>query len=297
MGVKISVVINTFNEEVNIEKAIKSVSWADEILVCDMNSGDHTVEISKKLGAKIFNHKKMDYVEPARNYAISKATGDWILILDADERVPQSLAIRLQEIVGKTKQIDNVKLPRKNIIFGKWIKASMWWPDYQVRFFKAGKVTWRNEIHSKPDIKGESIDLEPEEKWALIHYNYNNLSQYFDRMNRYTDIEAKELISHGYKFCWQDIIQKPLSEFLSRFFANKGFEDGLHGLALSLLQAFSFLAVYLKVWEIEKFKPQGLNLEEMEIIKNKSGEELNYWLKKSRIRDNIFKTFLKKIKN
>jgi len=297
MGVKVSVVINTFNEEKNIQRAIKSVDWADEIVVCDMHSGDNTVAIAKKLGAKIFFHEKMDYVEPARNFAISKASNDWILVLDADEEINETLAARLQEIAVKTKQIDSVKLPRKNIIFGKWIKASMWWPDYQVRFFKAGKVKWRNEIHSKPEIEGESIDLEPEEKWALIHYNYNNLSQYIERMNRYTDIEAKELVSHGYKFCWQDLIQKPLSEFLSRFFAGRGFEDGLHGLALSLLQAFSFLAVYLKVWEIEKFKQQELNLKELEIIKNKGGEELNYWFKKSGFRKNIFKTFLKKFKN
>ena len=219
MTQKISVVINTFNEEANMEKAIKSVSWADETIICDMHSGDNTVAIAKKLGAKIFFHEQVDYVEPARNFAISQATGDWILVLDADERIPQTLAKRLQEIAANMKQISSVKLPRKNIIFGKWMKTSMWWPDYQIRFFKAGKVKWRNEIHSKPEIEGGSIDLEPEEKWALIHYNYNNLSQYIGRMNRYTDIEAKELINNGYKFCWQDIIQKPLSEFLSRFFA------------------------------------------------------------------------------
>ena len=280
-----------------MEKAIKSVSWADETIICDMHSGDNTVAIAKKLGAKIFFHEQVDYVEPARNFAISQATGDWILVLDADERIPQTLAKRLQEIAANMKQISSVKLPRQNIIFGKWMKTSMWWPDYQIRFFKAGKVKWRNEIHSKPEIEGGSIDLEPEEKWALIHYNYNNLSQYIGRMNRYTDIEAKELINNGYKFCWQDIIQKPLSEFLSRFFAGRGFEDGLHGLALSMLQAFSFLAVYLKVWEIEKFGQQELNLEELEIIKNKGGRELNYWFKKSGSNGNIFKSFLKKFNN
>lgn len=280
MGTKISVVINTLNEEANIKRAIAYVSWADEILVCDMYSEDKTVEIAKKLGAKVVYHKKVDYVEPARNFAISKANGDWILVLDADEEIPDTLARRLKEIAHKMKQIDVIQIPRKNIIFGKWMKASMWWPDYQVRFFKKGKVSWQDKIHSKPKVSGESLVLEPEEKWAIIHHNYQSLSQYLDRMNRYTAIEARELVGSGYKFHWQDLIQKPLSEFLSRFFASSGCKDGLHGLALSLLQAFSFLAVYLKVWEIDKFKQQELKSEELEMAKGKAGDELNYWFKK-----------------
>lgn len=277
---KISVVINTLNEEANIKRAMASVAWADEILVCDMYSEDKTVEIAKKLGAKVVYHKKADYVEPARNFAISKASGDWILVLDADEEITDTLARRLKEIAQKMKQVMVVWIPRKNIIFNKWMKASMWWPDHQVRFFKAGQVKWKNEIHSKPEIEGESIVLDPVEKWAIIHHNYNSLSQYIERMNRYTAIEAKELVGSGYQFAWEDLIQKPLSEFLSRFFASSGYKDGLHGLALSLLQAASFLAVYLKVWERESFKQQELKSEELEQVKAKAGEELNYWFKK-----------------
>lgn len=277
---KISVVINTLNEEANIKRAMASVAWADEILVCDMYSEDKTVEIAKKLGAKVVYHKKADYVEPARNFAISKASGDWILVLDADEEITDILARRLKEITQKMKQVMVVWIPRKNIIFNKWMKASMWWPDHQVRFFKAGKVRWQNKIHSKPQFTGESLTLEPEEKWAIIHHNYNSLSQYIERMNRYTTIEAQELVKGGYKFAWEDLVQKPLSEFLSRFFASSGHKDGLHGLALSLLQAASFLAVYLKVWERESFKQQELKSEELEQVKAKAGEELNYWFKK-----------------
>src|SRR3989344_1312352 len=109
---KISVVINTLNEEKNIERAMKSVNWAGEIVVCDMYSEDNTVEIAKKLGAKICFHKKTNYVEPARNFAISKATGDWILVLDADEEIPDSLSKRLQEIAEKMHQINFVEIPR-----------------------------------------------------------------------------------------------------------------------------------------------------------------------------------------
>src|SRR5688572_12024024 len=95
----ISVVINTFNEEKNIERAIKSVAWADEILVCDMHSDDNTAIIARKLGATVFLHKRVGFVEPARNFAISKASNDWILILDADEEIPGSLSDKFKEII------------------------------------------------------------------------------------------------------------------------------------------------------------------------------------------------------
>ncbi len=293
---KISAVINTFNEEANIKRAIESVKWADEIIVCDMHSSDQTVKVAKKFGAKIAYHKKEEYVELARNFAISKAISDWILVVDPDEEVPQSLAVRLVEISRKMKRIDYVRLPRKNTIFGKWMKASMWWPDYNIRFFRKGKVAWTNKIHRPPEARGAGLDLPEDEKWAIVHHHYESVSQFLQRMDRYTKIQSMELKKEGYKFSWQDLISKPLREFLSRFFANRGYEDGLHGLALSLLQAFSFLAVYLKVWEMDKFKEQELKLEELELIKKQAGEELNYWFNKSEARGNLFKTFFKKFK-
>jgi len=114
-------------------------------------------------------------------------------------------------------------------------------------------VTWSNAIHSKPKSEGQGIKLPPEEYSALTHYNYSSLNQFLERMIRYTDIQAKELMDGGYQFSWKDLLIKPLSEFLTRFFVQHGFEDGLHGLALALLQAFSFVVVYLKVWEKKGF--------------------------------------------
>src|SRR3989344_2370341 len=97
---KISVVINTLNEEKNIERVIKSTSWADEIIVCDMYSTDRTVEFARKSGAKIVFHKKLNYVEPARNFAISKASNEWVLILDSDEEIPSTLSEKLIRIAS-----------------------------------------------------------------------------------------------------------------------------------------------------------------------------------------------------
>lgn len=292
---KISVVINTWNEEKNIERAIKSVVWADEILVCDMHSEDKTVQIAKELGAKIVLCKKSDYVEPARNFAISHSIGPWVLILDADEEIPPSLALRLRQISQKMKEIDYVKIPRKNIIFGKWMMASMWWPDLNVRFFKKGRVEWTDKIHRPPKTIGEGLDLPAEEQFAIIHNHYKSISQFLDRMARYTKIQAVELIKEGYKFEWQDFARKPLSEFLSRFFANRGFEDGLHGLALSLLQAFSQLLVYLQVWEMKKFDEKNINIDEVKLLKQQAGKEFDWWI--NHISKTGFKGFIKKIKD
>ena len=296
MNSNISIVINTLNEDRDIKRAIKSGKWADEVVVCDMHSNDKTVEIAKKLGAKIVSHKRLDYVEPARNFAISKAANEWILVLDPDEEIPESLKERLMEIASKMDQIDYVRLPRKNVIFGKWMKGAMWWPDYNVRFFKKGKVLWTDEIHRPPETEGKGLDLSADEGLAIIHHNYQTIFQFIERMNRYTTVEAEELKKQGYKFNWQDLFDKPLNEFLSRFFANRGFEDGLHGLALSMLQAFSFLIVYLKVWENSSFKETALNLTDLEAEKSKMGYQINYWMKEIKSSKNPFKRFFSKFK-
>lgn len=282
MDKKISVVINTFNEERNIAKAIKSVDWADEIFVCDMYSQDKTAEIAKKMGAKVVTYRSLKYVEPARNFAISKTLGDWILVLDPDEEIPESLKMRLIQIAGKMEQINYVRIPRKNIIFNKWMQTTGWWPDYNIRFFKKGKVRWTDKIHRPPEVSGVGIDLPAEEKWAIIHHNYQTISQFVERMNRYTTIEAEQLRKEGYKFNFKDLLRKPLNEFLSRFFASHGYEDGLHGLALSFLQALSCMVVYLKIWEMSKFKEYSIETAELDEQLVKSGQAITYWMKQSK---------------
>lgn len=297
MDKKISVVINTLNEEEKIARAIKSVSWADEVIVVDMRSEDKTIEVATRLGVKVFSTERSSYVEPARNFAVSKASHDWVLVLDPDEEVGKELAERLQELVASEIVSDYVRVPRKNLIFSKWMKATGWWPDYNIRFFKKGSVEWSNKIHIPPKTKGQGLDLPAEEKYAIIHHHYTSLSQYLQRLDRYTTIQAKELLDDGYKFSWADLIHKPLSEFLSRYFAQKGYEDGLHGLVMSLLQSFSFLIVYLKVWEQEKFKEQDLSMKKLKGEVEKSRKELDYWFKYVNLSRNPFKKFVQKIIN
>lgn len=297
MRSKISVVINTLNEEENIKRAIDSVATiADEIVLCDMYSTDKTVEIAKKLGAKIFYHKNIGFVEPARNFAVSKAEGDWVLVLDADEEISAKLSEHLKKIV-ELNNCDFVNIPRKNIIFGKWMHASMWWPDPLIRFFRKGTVIWSDEIHRPPTTKGVEFNLPFEQDLAITHYNYKSISEFLLRMDRYSTIQAEEIFDKGEKFNWRDLVTKPLNEFLSRFFAHRGFEDGVHGLALALLQSFSFLIVYLKLWELEKFKEEKLAVKEVEDLAKKSGKEINYWFRYIDLSSNPLLAALQKAKN
>jgi glycosyltransferase involved in cell wall biosynthesis len=274
---RISVVINTLNEEENLLKALSSIKkLADEIVVVDMHSTDNTVKIAKKAGAKVFKHKRTGYVEPARNFAIKKATGDWILMLDADEEVSLSLSVSLGKIIKRPKA-DYYRLPRKNIIFGKWIKHSRWWPDYNIRFFKKGYVDWSEIIHSVPLTKGKGLDLEAKEGNAITHYHYKSIDQYIDRMNNYSARYAKMRFEEGYKFRWHDLIKRPSDEFLSRYFFGKGYRDGIHGLALSGLQAFFEFVIYLKIWQLNKFKEKDISISEIIKKMKVSESDLHYW--------------------
>ena len=285
---RISVVINTLNEEKNLPRVIASVkTLAHEIVVVDMKSEDETVKVAKKLGAKVYEHTRMGYVEPARNFAISKTTGSWVLVLDADEEIPSSLGSRLKKIV-KNPKADFFRIPRKNIIFGKWIKHSRWWPDYNIRFFKKGYVIWNEVIHSIPMTQGVGFDLPAKEELAIIHYNYNSIEQYLERMNRYSSVQAKILIEGNHKFIWKDLISKPVNEFLSRYFAGEGYKDGLHGLALSLLQATSELIVYLKVWQAEKFMEQAISVKEIDNEFGSLIKEVKWWISDTKIKSKGF---------
>lgn len=293
---KISVVINTLNEETDIGRAVKSAGWADEVVVCDMHSEDKTAQVAKKSGARVVQHDRKNYVELARNFNISQAKNDWVLILDPDEEIPSGLSKKLLEIASEDK-VSFVEIPRKNIIFGKWMKASMWWPDYNIRFFKKGQVVYEGQIHRPPQTQGDGLKLPDEENYALNHYHYTAISQFIGRMNRYTTAQAQELNNDGYKFNWPDLITKPLNEFLGRYFANKGFQDGLHGLALSLLQAFSFLIVYLKLWEMEKFTQQEVGLSEVKNVSQKAGQEISHWFKYANLSSNPVVNLAQRIRN
>jgi len=250
---------------------------ADEIIIVDNTSSDNTVSIAKKYTKHVFIRPNNPMLNVNKNFGFTKATGDWILNLDSDERITSELAKEIKEKIENT-DIVGYWIPRKNIIFGKWIQNSIWWPDYHMRLFRNGKGTFKEvHVHELLEVKGPKERLEN----PMIHENYQTISQYLYKLDKiYTTNEAENLFKTGKKIVWIDAIRFPVEDFLKTFFAQKGYRDGLHGLVLSILQAFYAEIVFAKLWEKQGFEEYndrnflGKVKQEFE----KVGKEINYWL-------------------
>lgn len=250
----ISVVLVNLNEAGKLERCFKSLKgFVDETVVLDLGSRDRSIAVCKEFGAKVFEHPFVSFVEKVRNFAVSKAGGDWILVLDPDEMIGEKLKDRLKQIIDEDK-FTAVNIPRKNIFFGKWIAHTNWWPDKHVRFFKKGVISWNDEIHEYPKVSGKILNLEAKEDLAIVHLGYESISEFIDRQNRYSTIKAKNLYDSGSRFSWALFLWEPFREFLTRFIKHKGFLDGFHGFALTILMMVYQLQVMIKLWEMEKQK-------------------------------------------
>lgn len=280
----LSVVVTAWNEEKNLSRAVASVrQLADEIIVVvDEASTDNTLAVAKGLQCQVFTHVHAGIVEPMRNWSISKASGDWILLLDADEEITAELASRIQKLVRSTKS-DYFRIGRKNMIFNRWIKSEHWWPDYVYRLFKKGHVSWEDVIHSVPFTRGKGEDLPIKEDLAILHHHYETVGQYVDRLNRYTDHQVQHLVDQGYSFTWSDVVTKPVEEFLTQYFARRGYSEGLHGLALALLQAFSECVLYLKMWQYSGFVPVQVIPDQVQEVNRKQQQQLRWWLYQAKV--------------
>lgn len=294
---KLSVVILTKNEEKNIADCIKNLEFADEILIVDDGSEDKTIERAKKLGAQAYE-RKLDNFAAQRNFALTKAKGQWVLFVDADERVSDSLGKEIRLIIQKSKndnnQISGYWIPRKNRIFNKFFKDTDWYPDYQLRLVKNGKAKYKRAVHEKVEIEGNTSYL----KNPIIHYNYDTVDQFIVKNYiQYSDYEAQILLEEGYSFNLRDLVEKPLSEFLRRFYAGKGYKDGVHGLIASVLVAFATFIVYVKMWEKQGFRERKISINEIEYELKSESKNFRYWFKKVKLdsEDNIIKKGLIKL--
>lgn len=274
--VKLSVVINTKNVAHTLEKTLRSVVFADEIIIVDAHSTDTTVNIAERYTKQIFYMDGPKYVEPYRNFALSKARHEWILVLDADEQIPEELQAILKSIMQEKNSADAYYLPRKNYIFNKWIEHTGWWPDYQLRFFRRGAVKWNDAIHSIPTVVGRTSWLPANEQHSITHDNYTSVSQFLEKLNLYTSIQAQEK-SHTNQemFSAEALLEIFVGEFVRRAYALNGVSDGFHGIALSLLQGMSEASVYLKQWEEKGFPNQ--NAGNTGVIMQKLYRVLAYW--------------------
>jgi len=240
---KISVIIITGNEEENIRDCLKSVSWADEIIVVDSESVDKTIEIAKEFTSKIFIHKWEGYARQ-KLFALEKSNNEWVLSLDADERVKPELA---EEILNKDLSVAvGYYIRRENYFMGKLITGCGWGNDYQLRLFKKSKTKLTdNLVHEGFVVDGKRLKL----KRTIIHLTNKNLYQAIEKANKYSSLESIEKYKSK-NVSALAIIFKPIFELYQHFVARKGYKDGVHGLLVSLIHALTKLMVLSKIWEL-----------------------------------------------
>lgn len=252
-GPEISVLINTLNEEHNLPFALRSVAaWAAEVIVVDMHSTDATRDIASQFGARVFLHEPLGFPDPARAFAIEQARCPWILILDADELVPIGLYRALCQVVAAG-DVDVVRIPRQNYMFGARIEHSGWHPfdDRQARFFRKGALTTTHEIHRflKPAPDARQLSLPYSEGASLVHFNYVSVSHFIEKLNRYTSIEATQEIERGHAVSDLGAVCLAFREWFTRYVRKQGFRDGWRGLYLASMMAFYRLAIAAKMRE------------------------------------------------
>lgn len=261
--VMITALIHTLNEERMLPDCIASVRWADEILVADMASTDGTRRIAKDNGARILDMPLEPIVERVRNLAIAQARGDWVLVLDADERASDGLANRLQAIALQP-EAEAYGIPSKNIFLGVWLEHR-WWPDHHIRFFRRGAVKWTQHLHEHPSVTGKVIYLPADPNVCLVHLAVTSLPSHLEKLARYSRHDAERLLHRPRLPVWPWLIRRPLGEFYGRYFRDQAWRHGMHGLVWSLVQAAYELQVAMNYWalrqtETPSFTPKRLRL-------------------------------------
>ncbi|HSW53636.1 MAG TPA: glycosyltransferase family 2 protein [Ignavibacteriaceae bacterium] len=245
---KISVTIITKDEEKNISDCLKSVEWADEIIVVDSESTDRTVELAKKFTDKVFIRKWEGYV-PQKRYALSLAANEWVLSLDADERVTEELKEEILNLLPS--DFSGFRIRRKNFLLKKEITSCGWEKDYQLRLFKKGKTDLNERlVHEKFVTEGKVGTL----KNPMLHFTFSSFEEYLAKINSYTSLKAQELFKKKKKVGGWTIFSHTISAFFAFFFIRRGFKDGVYGLIISLLHSVSTMMNYIKLLELQNKK-------------------------------------------
>ena len=243
MKTTIGALVLTYNEEDRIEDCLRSIEWVDEIVVIDSFSEDETLNICNKYTKKIYQRKFDDFATQ-RNYGLQKIETDWILILDADERVTEDLS---SEIIRKinSPNFQAYEVPRKNIFMGEWLKCCGLYPDYTMRLFKNDDIEYENKVHEGINYDGNIGKLDND----LIHHTYRNLSHYSYKMNHYADLSARDKFKDGKKTTIFYVLLRPIFDFIQMYILQRGFTGGAPGLIYSIIHSYYTFLKYARLWE------------------------------------------------
>ncbi|MBW7960021.1 hypothetical protein B6D29_03440 [Microgenomates bacterium UTCPR1] len=286
----ISAVIVVKDNPPFLQKVIDSViDFVTEIVIVDIGISPELIGILKKIRkVKLVKvDRQVPYVEIIREKTKDFVKSDYVFFLDPDEIVtPKLKTIIKSHLVS----YDFFKIPRKNIIFGRWIKHSRWWPDYQVRLFKKNKVKWPKIIHRQPKVSGHGFEVEAKEEFALVHHNYRDIDEFLSKAKRYAKYEAQEFVDEKKEYGFSITIKRSLNEFISRYFAAKGYKDGKQGFVLAMLQMIYYFFVYFYYLEMKKFKTEE-KIDEADFFKNGLKEVLS-WKPKTTLKEKLIKKLL-----
>jgi glycosyltransferase involved in cell wall biosynthesis len=242
---KLSVIITTFNEEVNIAECIQSVLWADEILVVDSFSADRTVAEVQRFPVRLLQR---EYYGSAaqKNWALDRVEHEWVLIVDADERVTPELAEEILRLLATKPPVDGYFIRRENVFVDRVMRHSGWSTDKVIRLFRRDKGRYPNRrVHADLAIAGPTPLLDH----AFLHYTFRSFDQYFDKFLNYAEWGAAQAFREGRQAGVVEIAGRPLWRFFRTYVLQLGLLDGLHGLVLCSLQAFGVFLKYARLWE------------------------------------------------
>lgn len=250
----ISVVILTKNEEKNILDCLEGVMWADEIIIVDDNSEDRTIEVVKSLSnkkIKVYSKALNEDFSSQRNYALSKTTKEWVLFLDADERVTNELREEINWLIIGERNMSKYNgfyIQRKDVIFGKMLKYGETGKIKLLRLARKKAGIWYGKVHEQWQVDGKVSELEH----SLIHYPHQTIDEFLKEINFYTSLRAKELYQNGVEVSFLDIVIYPKAKFILNYFINLGFLDGIEGFVFAIFMSFHSFLVRGKLWLLWK---------------------------------------------
>jgi len=242
--IKITAIIPTLNEEVHIIDAIKSVDFADEIIVIDSFSTDRTVELAKAENVKLLQQRFVDF-SSQKNYAIEQATHNWIYVLDADERVSPQLRKEILDQVESANEFVGYYVYRTFYFIGRKLNYSGWQRDKVIRLFRKDKCQYNGKLVHESIIAEGDIGFF---KNKLEHYSYRSYDHYINKVNHYSSLKAQSLFKKGKRVTPFHIIIKPPARFIIHYFIRLGFLDGFPGFIISVVQSYGVLTRYTKLW-------------------------------------------------
>jgi glycosyltransferase involved in cell wall biosynthesis len=244
---KLSATVVAKNEAADLGAALASLAWADEIVVVDSHSTDDTLAIARQYTDRVVVHDWLGHIEQ-KNYAASLASHDWILSVDADERVTPALAAEIKTLLAGDPRDTAFRVPRVTFHLGRWIRTTDWFPDYQHRLYDRRAARWTGRyVHESLTVSGSVGLLRGE----LQHYAYRDIADHLETIDRYTTYAARQMDEDGRRAGVLQLAGHPPLAFLRNYLARGGIRDGIPGFIISSMNAYYVFLKFAKLWELQ----------------------------------------------